>query len=273
MMKNLIRFIGYDIKNGILQKWKVYLFTIIVTIVATEHAFFLIKEKGSALDYLFDIFIGNPRFYISPDATFNVPFIWFIFMIIPAFLIGNYAVNDLNAYGVHLIIKSKSKVSWWLSKTIWCISSVIIYFIIIIATLTVYAYANGRDFYGGTKVWAEYMGIYEEISGEKLILHGVLGPMLTVLSLCMLQMVLSLLVGALNAYVIIISYNVLSAYITHPIFIGNFAMFLRNKDYVSDGLNFNQGLIIQSFMIVICLLTGLMFVKRMEMFRYTRFNA
>ncbi len=272
MNKKLIKFIGYDMKNGLLRKWMVYFVAVVAGIIATEQVFVVIRDNGAAIDYIFGIFAGMSRIYIAPDTQFNIPFLWFVFMIIPAFLIGDYAVNDLNAYGIHLIVKSRSKVSWWISKTIWCTISVVLYFVVIFIVIGIYAHINGKTFVGGTDTWCKYANIYEGIDMNMLIAHGVIGPFFTILSLCMLQMVLSLLFGSLVAYVIVITYIVLSAYITHPVFIGNYAMLFRNNAYTTDGLDFKLGMVIEALLIIVSFTTGILIMKNMALFKYSKDN-
>ena len=272
MSKKMIKFISYDLKNGLLHKVSVYLFTIVASVIATTQVFVLIRDRGAAIDYIFDIFAGMSRFYIAPDTQFNIPFLWFVFMIIPSFLIGDYAISDLNAYGIHMIVKSRSKVLWWISKTIWCFVSVVVYFVMIFFTIGIYAYITERPLVNGTETWGEYVGVYSEIEMGTLVMHGVMGPFLTILSLCMLQMVLSLVVGSLVSYVTIISYIILSAYITSPVFIGNYAMLFRNRAYMSDGLDFNIGVCIEVFVIILSFVAGLFILKMTPLFKYSNNN-
>ncbi len=269
MHRKLIKFIGYDIRNGLLRKWPVFLATAVACLIAIEQADISIKEDAAGIDYIFGIFSGIPRFYISPEALFIIPFLWFVFMLIPAFLIGYYAVDDLNAYGLQLIVKSRSKLSWWISKSIWCLLSVVAYFAVIFAVIGGYALLTGRPLIGDSGNWCEYAGVYTPVDIGELILHGIATPALTIFALCMLQMLLSLIFGALAAYVIIIAYNILSAYITSPIFISNYSMLLRDKAYVYDGLNYSQGMIIEVVIIVVTFVTGMVIMKKTSLFKYS----
>jgi len=273
MSKKLIKFIRYDMKNGLLRKWAVYLFTVVAVLVATQSIYIVYRDKGASIDYIFGIFVGLPKYYISPETAFNVPFIWFVFMIIPAFLIGDYAVSDLNAYGIQLIVKSRSKISWWISKTIWCITSVVVYFAIIILVLGIYGHLEGKAFSEGTDTWCYIVGMYEELEMSTLVIHGIIGPFITILAMCMLQMVLSLYFGSLIAYVIVIAYDILSAYITYPIFIGNYAMLFRNDMYVADGLDFRFGMIIEALVIVASFVAGVIIMKKTALFKYSKNNG
>lgn len=270
MHSRLIKFIGYDIRNGLLRKWTVFLVTAIASLIAIEQTDITIKEGATGTDYILGIFSGMSRFYISPDAVFNIPFLWFVFMIIPAFLIGDYAVGDLNAYGIQLIVKSRSKLSWWISKTIWCLISVITYFIVIFAVIGGYALATGRPLVGDSRNWCEYAGVYTSVDIGELVLHGIVVPALTIFTLCMMQMLFSLIFGALTAYVIIIVYDILAAYITYPVFIGNYSMLLRDRAYVYDGLDYSQGMIIELTLLVLTFITGMFIMKKTALFKYSR---
>ena len=86
-------------------------------------------------------------------------------------------------------------------------------------------------------------------------------------------MVLSLCFGSLVAYVIVITYNILSAYITYPIFIGNYAMLLRNDAYVTDGLDFKLGMIIEIFVILVAFIAGVVIMKKTALFKYSKNNG
>lgn len=261
MSRGLRSFVVYDIKNGLLKQWKVYIVTVIACIISICQTNPVLRADATGIDYIFNIFSGILRVYISPDMLFNIPFLWFVFMIIPSFLIGSYAVDDLNAYGIQMIVRSRSKLSWWISKTIWCVFSILLYFATIIVTMSVYSAAKNISFFGDTLNWCEFAGVYRYVSERELILHGIAMPAMTILTLCMLQMLLSLFFGSIAAYMIIIVYNILSAYITNPIFIGNFSMLLRDNAYVYDGLSIKVGVIIEVLMLISAFIVGIIVMK------------
>lgn len=270
MSRKLSKFIIYDIKNGLLKKWSVFLVTILASVIAIENVSWDLRRGWSGLDIIFNIFSGMPRFYIAPDTIFNIPFLWFVFMIIPSFLIGCYAVDDLNAYGIQMIVKSRSKLSWWISKTIWCLLSVVSYFVVIIAVMGIYSGINNIPFADGGKRWCEFIGIYKAVPIKQLVLHGIAVPALTIFTLCMVQMLLSIIFGSLTAYVVIIVYDILSAYITYPVFIGNYSMLLRDSEYVSDGIDIRVGIVIELVLIVASFVAGIIVMKKTALFKYSK---
>ena len=87
-------------------------------------------------DCFFYLFRGMKPFDPLARQPFEVPLQYMIFGIIPVFIVGNYAVQDIHGFGKLKLVLSQSRLSWWMGKCLWNFVSVAIYiFSIIIGIL------------------------------------------------------------------------------------------------------------------------------------------
>lgn len=233
--------VKYDLKFGIKRRWKVYILAVLVALWSMRNFDFMYTGSRTMLDYWCFIFQGQIRYYFTRDELFRVPMSWLILFILPSFIIGDYAYSDLNGFGKSLIIKSSSRIKWAVSKLIWCVTSVMLYAGIIALTVYVYAALHGASSAINVEGYSSFLYIDINMSAKDMIVQFVAAPVVTLVSVCVIQMTMTMFVEPIVAYVIILSYDVLSAYITAPVFLGNYSMMLRNNNIYSDGLNFEHG--------------------------------
>ena len=266
-MNSFLAMLKYDIRNGIGKQKFAFLFAILLNVVPLVTYSNMNSElKYSPFDCLAYLFEGIYPYNPNADSGFSVPIVWFAAVLLPAFIIGNYATNDLSGYGSHIILKSKNKTVWFVSKMLWCFIAVTIYFAALIGLSCIFAYIFGGNMDISLDKWRFANGNFWTISDKKIILYTIVMPFTTIVTCSIVQLAISLITSSQTAYMVIIVYYVLSAYFTTPFLVGNHSM-LNKNEYVSmnSGINFAGQWKVCVVMIVVAIAASYIVVKKRDL--------
>lgn len=133
----IVKFIKYDISEGIFRYWKRYLLVILIVAIAcvtfnreVENYLAVYDGGWSPLEYGINEFWGKYPFVYNSgnDDAFTLPFEWVMIYLTLAFCIGSYISDDMHGFGIQMMIKSRQRYRWWSSKCFWSICVNGIYF-------------------------------------------------------------------------------------------------------------------------------------------------
>lgn len=274
---NLIRLIRYDVRQGLLKPAYRYLLVFVVMTISSlafhnilvagyREGFF--HSTGTWMDYYLYAMKGMETYKITQESIFRVPIYWFLFHIMLAYHIGDYAESDLKKYGRQVMMKSKTRMNWWFSKCIWCIVSVLSYYLVaMLAQIPLTVFFEGSL---SVRVSVDIMKNFGAgliyLDNRQMIMIGVLLPIVISCAVSMIQLLGSVVVGAVQSYAFICVLYVLSAYYTSPYLIGNYTMWLRN-DTVSIGSEIYalSGTILAFFLISMTVTCGILYIDKMDL--------
>ncbi|MBP3620292.1 MAG: DUF2705 family protein [Lachnospiraceae bacterium] len=268
-MNSFAAMLKYDLKNGIVRQKMVYMVAFLLNGVALIKFDNIDKQlEYGPYDCLAYLFEGMYPYVPNVGSPFIVPIVWFSVMMIPAFLIGNYANNDLSGYGSHIILKSKNKSVWFASKVVWCLLSVIIYFLFLVVLTYGFSYLYGGKTEVGIDKWKLCNGFFRNIAEKDVIVFTVIMPLITMITCSILQLAISLIVSTQAAYISIAAFYVMSAYFTNTLFVGNYSMMYKNE-YISmgSGINLHNQCIVCGIIILISIAVSFVVVKKRDIYR------
>ena len=116
--------------------------------------------------------------------------------------------------------------------------------------------------YLGEKAYFGYNMTY--VSYRDIILISIIVPVLTTISICLVQMLLSFMLSPVTSYALSCMLYVLSAYYTEWFLPGSFTMWLRSSYYDKNGLNPMSGVIISLFLITIVFMYGKAYFEKKD---------
>ena len=160
---------------------------------------------------------------------------------------------------------------WWISKSVWNFFSVLFFYLT--AFLSIMFFCLFNDIPITLQINTEFIrsafGLIDEISVEKseltiLLLTIYLLPFLISVSLNNLQMTISLYIKPFASFCISSITVMISAYLIHPLLIGNYAMPIRSNLIFSNGVDFLIGVIIAVGVSLISLVLGLLKFKHYD---------
>ena len=242
-----IKFLKRDIRLGIIRRSYIFLIVIIYSFVMVQQcssAINAIKESslmwsdGTVMDYFLFAVRGMAYYRFDPVKSFQLPILWFIFQMGISYFIAYYPEKDFRENGINVLVAGRKRSSWWLSKVLWCIISVLAYYLAAFISCAVFALIKGAGL--SFDVTYDYMQI----------------PIVVTIGICLVQLLLSFIVSPVTSFAMTCMVYILSAYYTVWFLPGSFTMWLRSSYYDEKGLNPLSGLIIAAFMITAACLIG-----------------
>ncbi|PWJ69154.1 hypothetical protein B0O40_1520 [Ruminococcaceae bacterium R-25] len=274
-MKTLL-FLRRDFKLGLINRSYMFAIAIIFSFVSAyqcSDAMSGIKElnfmwtNGTIVDYYLFAMKGMEFYRFDPVASFQIPLLWFVFQIGISYIIAYYAEKDFTDNGVNVMLAGRSRASWWLSKMLWCILSVLFYYVVAILSCIVFALFHGAEFsLGVTDEFIKFIFGYNMsyVSSTDLIIIALLIPVLITIGICLVQLLLSFILSPVTSFAITSGLYVLSAYYTAWFLPGSFTMWVRSSYYHEQGINPLSGLIIACFMVIAVYLMGKRYFERKD---------
>lgn len=277
-MKLLFRFVVMDIKQGTLVNIKLFaleLLMIIATICRFTEQYYMGIARGRiegifSLGDLLVYFFKGVRLPVGGIDSFDFPELYMVMLMLLFFFIGDYAQRDILGYGKSVLIRSKNKKIWWLSKCAWCINSVLIYFVILIAVTLIACVlckanisiipTNSTQVISGINMMDNTESINDYVLWKIIIIQ----PFIAGVGLCCFQMAVGFITSAIAGFVINIIIIVLSVFYMNPLLLGNSYMIVRNSCLYSGGINTELSLVIGVCIAIISLITGYCYFLRMD---------
>ena len=269
---NLYKLVLYDIRAGFRSNLvKLTAFTVLCVFICIMgvRAISGVAEtqnlKPTIMDYICYM-VGGPK-HIPPAMLdiYVIPVLWLSLQVMIAYVAGYYAVTDLHTYGQQILIRSNSRLKWWLSKCIWNIVTVVFMYGIIYVTSFATAFFAGAEFKNrltpeiGMSVCNINMvgGNTKEIA---IILF--LMPVFTSIALSMAQMTSALITSPIIGFIASQSIVFLSTIYEYKFLISNYAMLSHNKITCMSQIEYREGIVINLLVFGFAIVTGLLYFKR-----------
>ncbi len=266
------RILQYDFRQGILVHKKrclwvmllaVFLFLNFILSVYQSFYFFLdgFLQINSLHVSFGDVMLGTVGGifpYIPGMQRFTVPAVWLCVYLLCFYFTLSYAHDDFSEGGVQVIIRAKSKLLWWLSKCLWNMLTVSLYFLLLYGVLFLLCLATRKElsFSLNADIFKSLLGFrlpeISRSSGQMFAALCIL-PWLTAVAVSLVQMVLTLLAKPVFAYIIIGIWLIAGVYYANELMLPNYALSVRN---ITIGVyGFRTG-----FGIFLCLLVSMLAV-------------
>ncbi len=275
--QSLLMKFKHDIFMGTIYPWKknivvififVFLCSTFQSSISLEKAHGELNGYPNFADYIINIYKGVDVFEANNKMKpFEIPSEWLLINIFLSFIVGYYPLNDLKTYGPQILIRSKSRWQWWLSKCMWTATSVLIYYAIGYLVIIIFALFNGG---------ISLVPIYEIntlVSGidtyhftwQQIVFTAMILPVITSIALSLLQMVISLFSNSILSNIIIITIIIASVYYCNPFLIGNYLMIWRNSIVIaSKGVTTTMGISIGIFISIMSIWIGSIKFKKID---------
>ena len=215
-----------------------------------------------------------PIIFTTLADSFDFPVKWLLPHVLILYFTLNYVSEDLTHCGVQVLTRARSKNAWWLSKCIWNVFTVVSCFVVGIGVLYVFSFVTGKElgFVFNSEVFFHLMSEWlpEQNAGAwEYFMALCIMPCVVCVTVSLLQMVLSLFVKPVFAYIVSCVYYIAGAYYAHPLLISNFAMSSRSAVIGFYNFYAGSGLIICMVFSVSAVLIGISRLGKMDLINNT----
>lgn len=261
--------VRYDLRNGIFngKRWLLPIFFWIIAICFIR-LYLDFHDNLTFGSCLFIALAGCEPVDIG-QKSFTLPILWVFLQMGYMFFTIEYPTRDMNNFGQQMMIRSEGKQQWLLSKMLWLLTSVVMYWGIgwllimlfcVINRLPVSLCIDGELPPSVLPSCDKYVEIYD---ASKTLIPLMIAPVIASFAVVIIQMMFAVIANEILAASVSIFFIIWSACIKTPIALGNYAMMERCDIFCSNGLSFKKGLLLIVF-IAICIikLTLFLFSKK-----------
>ncbi len=261
----------YDFKQGILNQFQKLLPLVLFVMIICSRLFVSYKNyifisnntlgRISFADFFVYAFKGM-KLYNLYDSSFvpNIP--WLLIYSYLFYLISAYPTKDLQCIGKHILLRGKSRAVWWLSKIVWCISIVIIFFICIaIGILFFSILINAQiSFRCNPEIHMLFSEMFiGDMSLTELFYKFLFIPLFVAISLSVMQTAISLVFGQVAGFTANIIILIASIFFNNNYIVGNMLMPLRQSELL---LTSNHFVLVFAIMVLSITISTLYFCKK-----------
>ena len=267
-----IKLLWFDIRNGLIKNPLLFIAPIIIAIIAcidlnnrvaglNSVNYFGGEFHASFADFMAYIYGGMDKYIPGPSNNFVFPVRWAILFLSISFIALNYPFKDIQTIGQHILIRTKGRTKWWLSKCGWNILITSVYHGLILFVALLFCVVTQSNISG--EINKELLHIVFEMdktslidSGTKIPFYTLFLPILISVSINLFQMTLSLFLKPMFSFFATALLLISSAYFTSPYLIGNYAMPVRYNFVITNGINVPLGAVISAILICAFVLIG-----------------
>lgn len=222
-------------------------------------------------DLYFYLFGGCDPYVPGSDKVFVFPSQWILLVLYICYLNLYHAYDNLQGSGVQLLLRNKSRKKWWLSKCLCVLVSVTLFLGIGIIVTSLLGLFCGMDMelsvhVGDMQNILKVYSLQIQKSQSYLFIYCILAAVLTIVGICLFQLLLSLVLKPILGFAFTSIELLLSSYFMHPILIGNYIMFARSELYVVDGFPAIFGLASSAILCIVSVLCGAIYCNRMDIY-------
>lgn len=270
-----LKLLKRDIKLGIIERlflFLIVLFTFFMVkdcsrAIADIQVRYSMQSPGTIMDYYVYCMAGMVFYQFDPTKGFLIPYLWFITQMGISYIIAYYAEKDFTENGVNVMVAGRSRSSWWFSKVIWCVLSVLLYFAATFAACSVFAMFYGAEpSLGVTDKFMKTVFGYNinYLPYKDLMLIVFVVPIAVTTGICLVQMLMSFIISPVTSFALTCAVYILSAYYTAWFLPGSYTMWVRSSYFDVRGLNPLSGLLIATFMVVAVVVLGKSYFEKKD---------
>lgn len=268
-----IKLLWFDVRIGMMRNPMLFVIPAIISFIAcidltnrisslNELHYFETQIKGSFADYMMYLYGGMDKYVPEQGNSFVFPVRWAVMVLALSFLTLNYPYKDMQGVGQQILVRTKGRAAWWLSKCGWNILSVLVYHGILFCITLLFCIAIGGSLSGEINKSLQYMAFQTDMShiiSDKTSWPFVLLvlPAFVSMGINLLQMTLSLFIKPMFSFFVVAFWMISSAYLTSPYLIGNYAMTMRYHMVIKGGVSIVAGFMVSIVLIIISVGIGM----------------
>ncbi|MGN0005378.1 MAG: hypothetical protein ACI37Z_05350 [Candidatus Gastranaerophilaceae bacterium] len=274
----LIKLALFDLRRGIREEWIKFAFAFIVCIACCSlmcYQLTLYKQANNindnvsitVMDFILYNLRGMKLYSPNMDGQYLLPAVWMFNQVMIALIVGYYPVRDLNGYGKNTLLRTQSRARWLLSKLMWIVCMVTLYYVVIYSASFIFALFTGNSlsFMPGNYITRLFYDInLQDIYVENFVIFIIVMPLLTSIVASILQVMMSYIIGPFISFVAIIVIMLSSTYISNPALIGNASMVIRSRFATPVGFTAEENVLCLAIYLISALIIGFIYFRNKD---------
>lgn len=191
-------------------------------------------EGATILECIMYIYKGER--FLTPEQIkdmYVLPAYWLGIQIMIGFLIGYYPVCDLHTYGQQVLIRSRNRGIWWISKCVWNVVTVLYCYVVMDVMIVIMCKLLGVSF-SLTYTEEVFLGTVLEMypctgSIRQILIYTLVMPVVVSVAVSLMQMALSLIASPMVGFIAVQSMAVLATLVISPLLLHNFGTLARTN--------------------------------------------
>ena len=263
---SFIRLFLSDVREQILKHW--YYFVLLVPLIVYQWVslrdlsiFSGLSGQIGFMDLIIYLFYGEKE-YIPQVSHFQVKIEFLTMQVLLAYVTAYYPVRDLSVRGRQIFIRVGGNVTWWYSKCLWLILTVVLYYLGI--WLTAAILTGGWKMLPDINLLSVYGEIYQLGKTADYMIYCLMLPVIASLSVLMIQMLLSILTAPVYGFLVVVLQQLVSFYFYSPLLPGNYQMFNRLELARESGITALPSFLFCGVLIIVCMVIGAVYMKKRD---------
>lgn len=259
----LLNCVKYDLKEGIVKNWYLYLIEIFLVAIFSVNAFFRLNNNPGALEISLIVFSGMDEYDPLISPIFQIPMEYLAITLFAGIFVCHYPKKEWKLRGSQFICRYGNTDTWWLSKVVWNFLQGIFIYLAAFIVIYIVAVIGGNT---GFSVSCEqpYSGMLLNNSSMTVFLYCYILGAATIIAINQIVVTLQMIFSPVAGYISVIIIVVVSAYYFKPYLPGNNLMLLRTQLFREDGIVFYKGLLWAFAIWLVCVLAGKIVLNRKD---------
>lgn len=226
-------------------------------------------NSASYGDYWLYHYGGMKEYIPGPSNPFMFPVMWIVLFLSISFIVLNYPFKDMQTVGQQILIRTRGRSRWWLSKCFWNISCTVFYHLLIALAILLLCLFFKVPITNHINIDLVKMAFRLErdtpFIAHTSIPFSVFGlPLLMSIGVNLFQMTISLFIKPVFSFLFVAIVMLSSAYLLSPYMIGNYAMPVRYNWILQGGVSHTFGIFLSLALIILSVLAGLLRFRRYD---------
>lgn len=269
----ILKLIFYDLKQG--TKYNNYRWLLPVVLGILGPLMFIQMydlvygghENATLLECAMYLYRGAK--YITPEqlsSMYTLPALWLGVQIVIGFLVGYYPVDDIHTYGQQVLIRSRKRVDWWISKCVWNVATVVMSYAIIDLVILVMCVIFGMDIKltFSDDVFVSAVLEMHSCTGtlKQVIIFTFIMPVVVSVAVSLMQMTLSMIISPMVGFILVETLALFATMLTNPVFIHNYGMLAHSIIASPTNIKYSTGCVVCLLIAVVSVVVGAVYFEK-----------
>lgn len=218
-------------------------------------------------NYLAGIISQGLSLFGTGGRPFYLPSTWLLTMLIPCYTVLWYPRKDLEAEGMQVLLRSGSRLQWWLAKNVWVAMGVFSYWLAGYSTICVVALVTGATMgLVNTENIAALLALGENsvAAWEQSVAPMLPSVPIISIALALVETAIGTWASPVWGFCLVTATLFMSAFLPGSFLIGNYLMALRSAGMVAGGAAATMGVSLGAVMAIAALALGSVAFKRLD---------